>query len=208
MKTIVEHTEETNRLHNDSFTCNNNRNVPSFSFGSFGVFTVTTLVNSATSMMKDKFYATKFSATTSKIPYKTFYLWGLRDCIVIGSSFILPEFVSKSLQEQTGVDKTTALQISQIACPVLSQFVATPIQMLGLDVYNRPLSNHSYKSAIRERFRFQYFNFSSILTVRIARIAPSYGIGGVGNTYFRDMWRRYINEMYLDDHSIRLRLQQ
>ena len=167
---------------------------------------MTTVVNSASSLVKDKFYARQFGTTASKMPLITYGLWGIRDCIVIGSSFILPEYVCNSIQQQTGLDTKTSLQISQFTCPVLAQVVATPAQMLGLDFYNRPLADLSYKAAAMDRARFLYTNFSSILGARIVRIAPSYGIGGIGNTYFRERWRDYVYDMDLNENSVALNL--
>jgi len=46
--------------------------------------------------------------------------------------------------------------------------------------------------ATLERLRLLKTNFLSIVGARIARIAPAYGIGGIGNTYFRDSWRAMI----------------
>ena len=47
----------------------------------------------------------------------------------------------------------------------------------------------SYSDAALERLRLQSSRFVSIVGARISRIAPAYGIGGIGNTYFRDYWR-------------------
>ena len=164
--------------------------------GTFGVFALTTSVNSASTMYKDRFYASYFGTAKQamKMPLITYGLWGLRDCMVIGSSFILPAHMCDVLQRNTSLDRVTALQISQLACPILTQVVAGPTQLLGLDFYNRPLTDLSYRAAILERMRFQYSNFTSIVGARIARIAPAYGIGGVCNTYFRDKWRNSVAE--------------
>lgn len=186
LKTIMEH-QETNKRTNSTSSSSDVG-------GKFGAFVITTAVNSSTSMMKDKFYARHFGTTTAKMPLITYGLWGFRDCMVIGSSFVLPEYMCNTLQQHTELDKKTALQISQLICPVAAQVIATPAQMLGLDFYNRPLTDFSYRAALVERFKFQHANFSSIIGARIARIAPSYGIGGVGNTYFRDMWRENLYE--------------
>lgn len=197
LKTLIEHEENCNQD-----TKHSNTPPPPSSSGKLGVFVFTTTINSATTMMKDRFYASHFGTTNqvTKMPLITYGLWGLRDCMVIGSSFILPEYMCSVLQEQTGdlgLDKKSALQISQLTCPIVTQLVAGPVQLLGLDFYNRPLSNYSYKAAVVERMKFQYMNFTSIVGARIARIAPAYGIGGVGNTYFRDIWRDYV-----DNHNM------
>ncbi len=192
LKTIVKHQEETKMTRKESKSASK--------FGPFGVFALTTAVNSTATMIKDSFYARNFGTATSvtKIPLFTYGLWGLRDCIVIGSAFVLPDIVSVTLQEKANLDEKTALKISQLSCPVIAQFIAGPTQLLGLDLYNRPLANLSYSAAVMERIRFQYNNYASIVGVRIARIAPAYGIGGVCNTYFRDCWRMKIKECQTD----------
>ena len=92
----------------------------------FGVFAATTAVNSSTTMLKDKFYAKHFGTATAavKVPMITYGLWSLRDCMVIGSSFILPDIMSGILQEHSELDKKSALRISQFACPIVAQFVS------------------------------------------------------------------------------------
>jgi len=168
---------------------NQNINNPLLS-AKMGIFLGTTTVNSLTTLLKDKYYAIHFgTSSTRSVPFKTFGLWALRDCMVIGSSFILPEIVSASLEEHTDMEGKTALQVSQFVCPVATQLVAGPIQLLGLDMYNRPFTNMSIQKAIHKRLQFQYTNFCSIVTARVSRIAPAYGIGGIYNTHFRDMWR-------------------
>mmetsp|Transcript_1531 Transcript_1531/g.2192 ORF Transcript_1531/g.2192 Transcript_1531/m.2192 type:complete len:313 (+) Transcript_1531:111-1049(+) len=187
LKTVLEHQENNVR---------NEKNQPSHAgVNKFGIFAFTTAVNSATTMMKDQFYAKHFGSKTSssKVPFISFALWGLRDCLVIGSAFILPEYVCQILKQRTDLEHVTALQISQLTCPVATQVIAGPIQLLGLDFYNRPLADLSYKAATIERIKFQCANFGSIVGARIARIAPAYGIGGVGNTYFREKWRNYLD---------------
>ena len=203
LKTVLEHKNSKEQVSEKSEQALKSS---SLELGAFGIFALTTTVNSATSLMKDKFYARQFSATSSKMPLITYGLWGVRDCMVIGSSFILPEYVSKSIQQQTDLDKRTSLQISQLTCPILAQVVATPAQMLGLDFYNRPLADLSYKAAAIDRLQFLRMNFSSILGARIVRIAPSYGIGGIGNTYFRELWRDYVHDMDLNENSSMLKL--
>jgi len=166
--------------------------------GQMGVLFGTTVVNSLASMWKDSAYAKMFGATTKvgggglkpSIPTITYGLWGLRDCMVVGSSFILPELTSQVLQEHVnGLSEKDALRISQIVCPITTQLIAGPIQLLGLDYYNRPLTNMTFQRAVLERINFQFHGFTSIVSARIARILPAYGICGVGNTQLRTMWR-------------------
>lgn len=195
LKTLYEHNQVDPSATNSNKTKDSNKEENSILTGKIGIFAGTTIVNSSTTLLKDKYYAIHFgTSSTRPVPYRTFALWGLRDCMVIGSSFILPEIVSKKLQEYTDMDKKRALQISQFACPVATQLLAGPIQLLGLDLYNRPFSNHTMQDAIVKRMQFQATNFLSIVTARVSRIAPAYGLGGISNTYFRDWWRECLLE--------------
>lgn len=67
------------------------------------------------------------------------------------------------------------MRISQLTCPVMIQFVGTPIHLLGLDLYNRT------GATILERLihlRKIYFHSVALLMLRFL---PAYGIGGVFN---------------------------
>ena len=190
LKTITEHmsqnTEEADKTgHSDKI-------------GKSVIFAGTTVVNSTTTLMKDQAYAKMFGTigSASRVPLISYGLWASRDCMVIGSSFILPEIVSDSFVKQ-GMEKSKALTISQMACPVLTQAIAGPVQLLGLDFYNRPLLHLSYAQAFKERVQLLGEKFFSIFGARVARIAPAYGIGGVGNTYFRNEWRKRIDKKYV-----------
>lgn len=149
------------------------------------IFLGTTLVNSSSSLMKDRAYAKMFGTigAAPRMPLVTYGLWATRDCMVIGSSFILPSMLAGN----EGYRRT----IAQILFPVLTQAVAGPVQLLGLDFYNRPHVTLTQRIALVRR------NFSSILVARVARILPAYGIGGVGNTHLRNMWREKICEKML-----------
>ena len=61
--------------------------------------------------------------------------------------------------------------------------------MLALDFYNRPMKTTSWEDAVMKRYAFVRSHYASIVTARVARIAPAFGIGGIGNTYFRELWR-------------------
>ena len=67
--------------------------------------------------------------------------------MVVGSSFILPELVAKRLEQEYQLDKKEALRISQLSVPIATQFFVAPIQLLGLDFYNRPMSGASFAEA-------------------------------------------------------------
>jgi hypothetical protein len=191
LKTLMEHREQeqSSRKHHSGRVVKSDNS--SSNAGTLGVFAGTATVNSVLTLYKERAYAKIFgsSGAAAKIPMISYGLWATRDWLVIGSSFVLPDIVSVNLQETWGLREADASKISQLACPVVTQLIASPLQLLGLDFYNRSLSNISTHEAFVERCRFLGQNYTSIVLARIARIAPAYGIGGIGNTYFRNAWR-------------------
>ncbi len=205
LKTITEHKDHERRRNESRRLLRDSTSSPS---SEMTVFAGTTVVNSAVSLLKDKAYAKMFASSSSapsSMPLITYGLFATRDLMVIGSSFILPELVGKKLEEKYLLDKNEALKISQLTVPIATQFFAAPVQLLGLDFYNRPLSGATFAEAAVERTRFLASGFWSVVGARVARIFPAYSIGGVFNTKFRDEWRgRLIQKeirQLLDDSS-------
>jgi hypothetical protein len=197
LKTIMEHREYyRTRTPIVNPTATTSSNVTSANNGKLGVFLGTAVVNSSTSLFKDRAFARMFgtSGAATSIPMVTFGLWAARDCLVIGSSFILPDIMAKKLVDDWDIKKSDAQKISQLSLPVATQFLAGPIQLLGLDFYNRPLANHTFREAVMDRTRFLIQGYFGVVAARIARIAPGYGIGGIYNTQFRDQWREHLIE--------------
>lgn len=212
IKTFVEHSEykqlESTERHRRS---NNIQSNNQSSFGKTAIFACTTIVNSGSSLLKDRVYATMFSsasttatATAKKIPLLTYGLWCTRDFMVIGSSFVLPELMSDKLQKLQSssssrdsfpkIEKHMINAFSQMMCPMVTQIAVAPVQILALDLYNRPNNKNvtSSSPSIASRLQIIKRDFFSIVGARICRIAPAYGIGGIGNTYLRDSYREYL----------------
>ena len=173
--------------------------------GQTALFAGTTVVNSGATMLKDRAYAKMFGQSASRgVPMVTYGLWGMRDCMVIGSSFVMPKIVGDRLVQDFGMDEGVASSVAQFSCPVLTQAVAGPVQLLGLDFFNRPMADIPVGQAFMNRLRFLKSQFLNIFSARVARIAPAYGIGGIGNTYCRDTWRLWMlnYEMRQIEHEI------
>jgi len=157
-----------------------------------GAFLGTTFINSGASLVKDKAYARMFSGSstsTKSFPRSTYALWIMRDFSVIGSSFLLPDIVSPKLVEHYGMDHERARSLCQFGLPVLAQFVASPFQYLGLDMYNRTLTEMTTSQAAINRSQKLYKGIVPVIVARIARIIPGYSVGGVANTKLRTAWR-------------------
>jgi hypothetical protein len=198
LKTIVEHKEYASAMRKeegDRRTSKGASSNNSNSLGKVGIFLGTTFVNSSASLIKDRAYARMFgnASVSTSIPRMTYALWMSRDLLVVGSSFILPDLVSGRIAEQYDMDEKDAHRIAQFALPVAAQFIAGPLHYMGLDLYNRRLADTtSWREAIVDRSKSLYRGFVPVVSARIARIAPGYGIGGVLNTQFRDSYRDHL----------------
>ena len=134
LKTISEHQDhfrKRNDLNSREFQGQAKAHSANQSIDKMAIFCGTTIVNSGTTMVKDRFYATMFGASSGsagKVPFITYGLWGVRDCLVIGSSFILPDIMSGVIEENTSMDKVNSLRFSQLACPIATQLVSLTTQ--------------------------------------------------------------------------------
>ena len=157
----------------------------------------TTIVNSSASLLKDRAYARLFgNAVNTSVPRMSYSLWIARDCTVIGSSFVLPPNVARGIQEHNILPNLSAeqsLKLAQIATPAAAQFVAGPLHFVGLDWYNRRSSTNV---ALLERARFLQKGFAEVVTARVARIIPAYGLAGVWNQDLRNAWRQHVMDHY------------
>lgn len=66
--------------------------------------------------------------------------------------------------------------MAQLSIPVLQQIIATPIHLLGLDLYNNP------HSTAAERMVYLGSLYWNTLAMRMLRFLPAYGLGGIANT--------------------------
>ncbi|OBZ91552.1 hypothetical protein A0J61_00366 [Choanephora cucurbitarum] len=144
-------------------------------------FITTSITNIGLCVYKDKVFARLFGVSASRaLPKLSYLLFAARDSLTIAASFTAPAYIA-SLLQQTSFQPSlkTANTLAQLSCPAVVQIVSTPVHLLGLDLYNRPgVSLASRNQLIRKEY------VKSTLA-RIGRIGPAFGIGGVGNTYFR-----------------------
>jgi hypothetical protein len=71
--------------------------------------------------------------------------------------------------------------------PSVRQVLSTPMHLLGLGYYNAPQSSFASKVDVM-RLHLQ----KSVLA-RMARIAPAFGFGGIGNKAIREGYREWLN---------------
>ena len=172
------------------------------------VFLGTTAANSTAALAKDRAYARMFGSTSAStstgfLPHTALALWLARDLTAIGSSFVLPPYVAQYLhdysqQSQSTTTRTTTtpsettLAVAQFVTPMAAQLVAGPLHFLGLDACNRPMPTISWANRWQALVQT---GLSSFLLARMARILPSYGIGGVWNQQGRHAWNEWIDDM-------------
>jgi hypothetical protein len=161
----------------------------------------TSIVNSSASVLKDRAYARLYgnsSTVTNNVPKITYGLWILRDLTVIGAAFVMPNHVARFWQQQYNnhaseygyrPSDASILRISQIATPVAAQVIAGPLHFIGLDYYNRSLSHiPSLRQRLLDRWLCLRGSLGQVITARMMRIVPGYGIAGVLNTELRNQW--------------------
>lgn len=147
-------------------------------------FISTTAVNMSLCIAKDRAFARMFGVIApAAFPLSSIGLFAVRDSLTVGASFNAPKVLAKKLEDGAQVEKSKANTIAQLVCPMAVQFISTPLHLLGLDLYNNK------GVAFGQRAKFVQREYLKSAFARIGRIGPAFGIGGVGNTYFRDHLR-------------------
>lgn len=135
-------------------------------------------VNTTCGILKDKAYVQKFGtyAVPKPFPISSLLLLFTRDIITVAAAFTWPPILGKVFASATGMSERQGTAVVQLLSPLLIQIVATPLHLLGLDLYNR--------EGVSLANRFQYIKglYAYTLGMRMIRFLPAYGIGGVVNT--------------------------
>ncbi|KAI8147683.1 hypothetical protein BJV82DRAFT_596513 [Fennellomyces sp. T-0311] len=143
-------------------------------------FIATSVVNMGLCIYKDRAFTRMFGVTATRaLPTLTYFCFAARDALTIAASFNAPVYFAQWLNREYGVTQHDARVTAQLVCPASVQFLSTPIHLLGLDLYNRPEASVAQRTGLIRR---EYFKSA---LARIGRIGPAFGIGGVGNSYFR-----------------------
>ena len=113
----------------------------------------------------------------------------LRDIITILGSFTLPSMLSTSIPHTILSDPAAKMAAAQICVPVLSQIVATPVHLLGLDLYS-----HAQEQRNGERAKRIRRNLGPATVVRCCRIIPAFGVGGIVNGGLRGWFHGLVRQ--------------
>lgn len=158
------------------------------------IFLGTTFANSTACLAKDRAYAKLFgNPAATKVPKLSYAAWLLRDFSVIGSSFILPDYVAPIVKDTFSLSDSTARHVAQVATPMAAQLIAGPLHFLGLDCFNRDLSHmKSLTTRFLDRTGFLTKTFKDVALARMIRVLPGYGVAGVWNAQLRNQWRAHL----------------
>ncbi|KAH0348387.1 hypothetical protein KCU81_g3319, partial [Aureobasidium melanogenum] len=105
-------------------------------------------------------------------------VWLVRDALTLFGSFTFAPRLAAAIPDNLAVHPQT---ISQLSVPALTQIVATPLHLLGLDLTTR--QHHvPWMQRIADTTRS---GLLSTTIVRCFRILPAFGFGCIGNTEMR-----------------------
>ena len=149
----------------------------------------TTAVNMTLGILKDKYFAEKFSGKpVTKFPLSSWGLFLFRDTMTIAAGFTLPPLVSLELQKRNLFGSpSVADKVAQVATPMTAQFILTPLHLLALDCYNNKTATAAERASTIKSI------YVETTTIRMGRVLCAYGIAGVTNTTLR----KQLRETYL-----------
>ncbi|KAI5926865.1 hypothetical protein F4810DRAFT_653865 [Camillea tinctor] len=115
------------------------------------------------------------------VPRAAALVFLIRDCFTIFGSVTLPPKVSGLIPDNLGSGRLSKETMSQLMVPVLSQLVASPIHLVGLDMVNR----QEPRISLRNRVSHNQESLVPTTVMRSLRILPSFGLGIITNTEMR-----------------------
>lgn len=141
---------------------------------------VVSAVNVGLSLYKDSQFARTFGRASARaLPIASYIPFIARDGLTIYGTFNLPQLLAPSFPAV--VDNfADRRSVAQIVTPAAMQILATPLHLIGLDIYNRP-GRILWQSRVR-RVRTSWVPAT---VARMCRIVPAYGLGGVVNARMR-----------------------
>lgn len=142
-------------------------------------FLLTSIVNMTAILYKDKSYIKMFEKISLKIPLRSYLLFGLRDSMTIGSTFVVKKDMVKYLHTEYRLSYSVADFISSFTLPMMAQLTSTPLHIIAMDYYQRP------SVGFVERLRHIYQLYPSISMGRMLRVVPAFCFGGFLNDILR-----------------------
>ncbi|OQE17950.1 hypothetical protein PENSTE_c019G01412 [Penicillium steckii] len=112
----------------------------------------------------------------------------LRDSVTIFGSFTLAPKLSEAIPDSLATHPHAKPIITQMTVPVFTQLVASPLHLLGLDLYMR---QHPVPLVDRLKRSQQYL--PSTTFTRCIRIIPAFGVGCVANLELRSYFHEKLD---------------
>lgn len=121
-------------------------------------------------VLKDRSFTRSFGVGAPRpLPLLCYGLFATRDALTIASGFNAPALLAPYFPG--------GLTAAQLFAPAFAQAIVTPVHLLGLDLYNRPLAKDKTRMVIK--------NWPRTAMARVGRMFASFGLGGVLNIYTR-----------------------
>lgn len=160
------------------------------------------LVNISMTLWKDQLLTRWFGiGPVRPLPLVSYLLFSTRDAMTMTASFTLPPLMTAALTTETSDEAAAKKQklildlSTQLALPCAIQIISTPLHLLGLDFYNRPVPGTAgtkvgsvTKPTWAERGSKITSGYLPSTMARMARILPAFGVGGVLNKWCRSAW--------------------
>ncbi|GKU05541.1 hypothetical protein FLAG1_07936 [Fusarium langsethiae] len=146
-------------------------------------FVNTMIINVPLGVLKDVRFAQMFSASPTLtprvapvakpgVPRAATATFLMRDAITIFGSFTMAPWLSSLIPDSLSSSAHSKAVISQLTVPIFSQFFATPVHLLGLDLYSRPRGIPWIERSAQIRR-----DLFSATILRSLRIIPAFGVG-------------------------------
>jgi len=150
-------------------------------------FATTSVANLSLCLYKDSQFTKLFGAATSTtrpVGLATYALFAARDCLTIFASFNLPPRIAPLLPLSKRFEEKamSRASVAQFLAPAALQVFSTPLHLLGLDLYNRPMGE---VVSLRNRAAKVWHDWGKSAVARVCRIVPAFGLGGVINFKIR-----------------------
>lgn len=112
----------------------------------------------------------------------------MRDSVTIFGSFTLAPRLSAVIPDSFTTHPRAKPVITQLTVPVLTQLVATPLHLLGLDLYMR-----QHAVALVDRVKHSQRYLPSTTVTRCIRIIPAFGFGCLANLELRSVFHEKLS---------------
>lgn len=143
-------------------------------------FIAASTANVSLSVIKDRAFSRMYGVSAPRpLPPTAAVCYAVRDMITVGASFTAVDPLGNMLGSHFAMSSESAQVSAQLLAPVAAQVLNTPIFLLGMDLYNRPVTSAG------DRVAFISKQYAKTLFSRWARIFPAFSIGGVVNRKLR-----------------------